>query len=168
MDDLTKSNSETLRLFMNHSLKRKHSMPPVHSSDITAELSNKMLTAAITKSDGLGLRMNIAIVDAGANLKAFHRMDGAWLGSVDIACKKARTARFFDMPTGEIGQLSQPGGTLYNIENTNGGLISFPGGLPITNDQGTVIGAIGVSGASVEEDHAVASAGLDAAIGAVN
>jgi len=140
-------------------------MPPVHSSDITAELSDKMLAAAITKSDALGLRMNIAIVDAGANLKAFHRMDGAWIGSVDIACKKARTARFFDMPTGEIGELSQPGGTLYNIENSNGGLISFPGGLPITNDQGTVIGAIGVSGASVEEDHAVASAGLDAAIG---
>lgn len=132
-------------------------------NDITAELAQKMVTAAITKSDDLGLKMNIAIVDAGANLKAFHRMDGAWIGSVDIACKKAKTARFFDMPTGQIGELSQPGGTLYNIENSNGGLISFPGGLPITNDQGAVIGAIGVSGASVEDDHAVAAAGLDAA-----
>ena len=107
--------------------------------------------------------MNIAIVDVGANLKAFHRMDGAWIGSVDIACKKARTARFLDMPTGEIGELSQPGGTLYHIENSNGGLISFPGGLPITNNQGTVIGAIGVSVASVEDHRAVATAGLDAA-----
>ena len=138
-------------------------MPPINTPDITADLANKMVAAAISKSDALGLRMNIAIVDVGANLKAFHRMDGAWIGSVDIACKKASTARFFDMPTGKIGELSQPGGTLYNIENSNGGLISFPGGLPITNNQGTVIGAIGVSGASVEDDHAVATAGMDAA-----
>ena len=112
--------------------------------------------------------MNIAIVAVGANLRAFHRMDEAWIGSIDIACKKARTASFFDMPTGTLGKLSQPGGALYNIEDSNGGLISFPGGLPITNDQGTVIRAIGVTGASVEDDHAEASAGLDAAIGIQN
>ena len=70
--------------------------------------------------------MNIAIVDVGANLKAFHRMDEAWIGSIDIACKKARTARFFDMPTGTLGKLSQPGGALYNIENSNGGLNLVP------------------------------------------
>jgi uncharacterized protein GlcG (DUF336 family) len=72
--------------------------------------------------------MNIAVVDAGGNLKAFRRMDGAWLGSIDIAIKKARTARYFDMNTGDIGQLSQPGGPLFNIEVSNGGLITFPGG----------------------------------------
>jgi len=104
--------------------------------------------------------MNIIVVDSGANLKAFIRMDGAWLGSVDISIKKAKTARFFDMPTGAIGQLSQPGGPLFNIEHSNGGLISFPGGLPIKDANGDIIGAIGVSGSSVENDHAVAEAGI--------
>jgi len=89
-------------------------------------------------------------------------MDGAWLGSIDIAIKKAKTARYFDMPTGEIGKLSQPGGPLYNIEVSNGGLISFPGGLPIKNAAGAVIGAIGVSGSTVENDHACAEAGAKA------
>ncbi len=86
-------------------------------------------------------------------------MDGAWLGSIDIAIKKARTARFFDMNTGEIGKLSQPAGPLYNIEHSNGGLISFPGGVPIKNGAGEIVGAIGASGSSVEDDQAVADAG---------
>jgi uncharacterized protein GlcG (DUF336 family) len=127
-----------------------------HLTDLNSETAAAMLDAAIQKSIELGVKMNIAVVDAGANLKAFHRMDGAWLGSVDIACKKAKTARFFDMPTGSIGDISQPGGPLYNIEHSNGGLISFPGGLPLTNEQGTVIGAIGVSGSTVENDRLVA------------
>src|SRR5918994_1057452 len=75
---------------------------------------------------------------------------------IDMEVKKARTARFFDMPTGEIGKLSQPGGPLYNIEHSNGGLITFPGGVPIKDADGTVIGAVGVSGSSVENDHTVA------------
>lgn len=99
------------------------------------------------------------MVDAGANLVAFSRMDGAWLGSLDISIKKAKTARFFDMNTGIIGELSQPGGPLYNIEHSNGGLITFPGGIPIKNESGEIIGAIGLSGSSVENDHAVAEAG---------
>jgi uncharacterized protein GlcG (DUF336 family) len=86
-------------------------------------------------------------------------MDGAWIGSIDIAIKKATTARFFDMNTGEIGKLSQPGGSLYNIEHSNGGLITFPGGIPLHDADGTVVGAIGVSGSTVENDHAVAKAG---------
>jgi uncharacterized protein GlcG (DUF336 family) len=90
-------------------------------------------------------------------------MDGAWLGSIDISIRKARTARFFDMNTGELGKLSQPGGSLYNIEHSNGGLITFPGGVPVRNSQGAVIGAIGVSGSVVENDHAVAEAGAKAA-----
>ena len=97
-----------------------------------------------------------------SNLKAFMRMDNAWLGSIDIAVKKAKTARFFDMPTGVIGSLSQPGGSLYNIEHSNGGLITFPGGIPLKNKVGEVIGGIGVSGDSVENDHAVAEAGANA------
>ncbi len=121
------------------------------------------MQAAIEKSNELGLKMNIALVDAGANLTAFARMDGAWLGSVDIAMKKARTARYFDMNTGQIGELSQPGGSLFNIEHSNGGLITFPGGIPIKGADGEVIGAIGVSGSTVENDHTVAQAGVDAA-----
>jgi uncharacterized protein GlcG (DUF336 family) len=110
----------------------------------------------------MDVKMDIAVVDAGANLKFFIRMDDAWLGSIDIAIKKAKTARFFDMPTGEIGKLSQPGESLYQIEVSNGGLISFPGGIPLKNKDGEIIGAIGVSGSSVEDDHAVAEAGASA------
>ena len=131
-------------------------------SDITLEQARAAVTAAIEKSKEINCKMDIAVVDAGANLKAFARMDGAWLGSIDISIKKARTARFFDMPTGEIGKLSQPGGPLYNIEHSNGGLITFPGGIPLKAGDGTVIGAIGVSGSSVENDHTVAEAGVAA------
>lgn len=131
-------------------------------NDITLSVAQKALEAAIKKAEELGTKMDIAIVDAGANLKAFVRMDGAWLGSIDIAIRKARTARFFDMETGEIGKLSQPGGPLYHIEHSNGGLITFPGGIPIRNSQGEVIGGIGVSGSTVENDHAVALAGAEA------
>lgn len=130
--------------------------------NISLAQAQKMIAAAEKKSQEMGVKMNIAIVDAGANLVAFGRMDGAWLGSLDISIKKAKTARFFDMPTGAIGGLSQPGGSLYNIEHSNGGLISFPGGLPIKDTDGNVIGAIGVSGSSVEDDHAVAEAGTAA------
>ncbi|MDJ0460078.1 heme-binding protein [Arthrobacter sp. NQ7] len=130
-------------------------------TDITLRQAERVLTAALADATNRGLKMNVAIVDAGGNLKVFARQDGAWLGSIDISIKKARTARFFDMPTGDIGSLSQPGGPLYNIEVSNGGLITFPGGLPLTID-GAIVGAIGVSGSTVEDDHAVASAGVNA------
>ncbi len=126
---------------------------------LTLEQAQAAVNAALGRSKELGTKMNIAIVDAGANLTAFAREDGAWLGSIDIAVKKARTARFFDMPTGEIGKLSQPGGSLYNIEHSNTGLITFPGGIPLKNAEGEVVGAIGVSGSTVENDHTVADAG---------
>ena len=129
---------------------------------ITLKQAETAVQAAKAKAVEIDTLMNIAIVDAGANLVAFARMDGAWLGSLDIAQKKARTARYFDMPTGEIGKLSQPGGSLFNIEHSNGGLITFPGGIPIKNASGEIIGAIGVSGSSVENDHTVAQAGVDA------
>lgn len=131
-------------------------------SDITLNQAQAVVEAAVKKAAEIGTKMDIAVVDAGANLKAFVRMDNAWLGSIDIAIKKAKTARFFDMPTGEIGKLSQPGGALYNIEHSNGGLISFPGGVPLKNNEGAVIGAIGVSGSTVEDDHTVAIAGAEA------
>ncbi len=128
-------------------------------ADITLTQAQRAVDAALNKANEMGVKMDIAVVDAGANLKAFARMDGAWLGSIDIAQKKARTARWFDMPTGAIGQLSQPGGPLFNIEHSNNGLITFPGGLPLKDGGGEVIGGIGVSGSTVEDDDAVASAG---------
>jgi len=131
-------------------------------SDITIEQARAIVSAAITKAVEIGTKMNIAVVDAGANMKAFARMDDAWLGSLDISIKKAKTARFFDMNTGEIGKLSQPGGSLYNIEHSNSGLITFPGGIPLKDADGRIIGAIGVSGDSVENDHTVAEAGASA------
>jgi len=131
-------------------------------ADITASEAQEILNQAKRKAEEIGTKMDIAIVDAGANLKAFLRMDDAWLGSIDISIKKAKTARFFDMNTGEIGKLSQPGKPLYNIEHSNNGLISFPGGVVLKNAQGQIVGAIGVSGSSVENDHAVAEAGASA------
>src|SRR6266704_7162416 len=109
------------------------------ADDLTLEAAEKIISAANKKAAQLKTRMDICVVDAGGNLKAFARMDGAWLGSIDISIKKAKTARFFDMNTGDIGKLSQPGQPLYQIEVSNGGLITFPGGVPIKNQQGTVI-----------------------------
>lgn len=132
------------------------------ANDLTLAQAHNAIDAAVKKAEAIDAKMNVAVVDAGGNLKAFVRMDGAWLGSIDIACRKARTARWFDMNTGDLGQLSRPGGSLYGIEHSNGGLITFPGGVPIRNAEGTVIGAIGVSGSVVENDHAVAEAGASA------
>lgn len=131
-------------------------------SMVRLEDARRVIAAAERKAGELGQPMNIAVVDAGGNLVSHVRMDGAWLGSIDISIKKARTARLFDMNTGDIGDLSQPGGPLYNIEVSNGGLISFPGGIPLRDKAGAIVGAIGVSGSSVENDHTVAEAGASA------
>jgi len=130
--------------------------------NITLEQAEAAVKAAKEKAKQLNTLMNIAVVDAGTNLIAFVHMDDAWLGSIDISQRKARTARYFNMDSGKIGELSQPGGPLYNIEHSNGGLITFPGGVVIKNAKGEIIGAIGVSGSSVDNDHAVASAGAAA------
>jgi len=132
------------------------------AKDLTLESAERIVAAAKKKAAELGTLMDIAVVDAGGNLKAFVRMDGAWLGSIDIAMRKARTARWFDMNTGDIGGLSQPGGPLFGIEHSNGGLITFPGGVPLKDSNGHVVGAVGVSGSTVENDHAVAAAGAEA------
>lgn len=127
---------------------------------VTIEAAAKAIEAARKKAADLKTQMCIAVVDSGGNLKAFFRMDDAWVGSIDIAIKKAKTSLFFGMPTGQIGKLSQPGGPLYGIEHSNDGLITFPGGIPIVDKDGVMIGAMGVSGSSVENDHAVAEAGV--------
>lgn len=130
--------------------------------NISLEQAETAVKAAKDKARQMDLLMNIAIVDAGVNLVAFARMDDAWIGSIDIAMRKARTARYFNTESGNIGRLSQPGGPGWQIEHSNGGLITFPGGIPIRNDKDEIIGAIGVSGSTVENDQAVARAGANA------
>lgn len=127
--------------------------------NITITQAEDAISAAKQKAESLGTRMNICVVDAGSNMVAFARMDGAWIGSVDISMKKAKTAAWFTMDTAALTPLVQPGASLYNIEHSNGGLITFPGGVVIRNAAGDVIGAIGVSGSTVEDDHEVATAG---------
>ena len=130
--------------------------------NVTSQQARKIIDACLQKSEELNVKMNIAVVDSGTNLVAFNKMDGAWLGSIDISQKKAKTARFFNMNSGEIGKLSQSGGSLYNIEHSNGGLITFPGGVLLKNAEGEIIGAVGVSGSTVGNDHTVAEAGANA------
>ena len=141
------------------------SLQVLETPDLSLEQAHLVLEKAKAKAIELGTKMDIALVDAGGNLKAFVRMDGACLGCIDIAIRKARTARWFERPTGELGKLSQPGGSLYGIEHSNGGLITFPGGLLLQDSQGRILGAIGVSGDTVENDLLVAQAGADALTG---
>ncbi|UYZ84197.1 heme-binding protein [Entomomonas sp. E2T0] len=128
-------------------------------NDITQAQAEQVMAAAVKKAVDNKLLMNIAIVDAGGNLKAFVRMDGAFLASIDIAIKKAKTARSLNMSTYELSKLAQPGNELYGIEATNGGMAIFGGGELIKNKDGLIVGAIGVSGGSVAEDMTVAQAG---------
>ncbi len=130
--------------------------------NITLAQAEAAIAAAKIKAAELDTKMDICLVDAGSNLVAFARMDGAWIGSVDISFKKAKTAAWFTMDTAALPPLVQPGQPLYNIEHSNGGLITFPGGVVIKNNDGDVIGAIGVSGSSVDNDHTVAVAGAAA------
>jgi uncharacterized protein GlcG (DUF336 family) len=132
------------------------------SQNITLTQAKTLLAAAEAKAIIDETLMNIAVVDAGANLLAFSRMDGAFLGSIDIAIKKAKTARLFNMPTADLGAIAQPHKDLYGIEVSNGGLITFGGGYPIINSEGIIIGGIGVSGGSVKEDEDVAEEALKA------
>jgi len=122
----------------------------------------RIIEAAKQKAEEIGTRSNIAVVDAGGNLQAFARMDGAWLGSIDIAINKAFTSRAFDIPTGELSKMSQPGAPFYGIDVSNQGRVMiFAGGVPLKRDGG-VMGAVGVSGGTGEQDQAVAEAAVTA------
>ena len=132
------------------------------TAHMTLETAEAIVDAARRRAEEIGVPMNIAVVDEGNNLTAFARMDGAWLGSIDIAQNKAYTSRAFDMSTKELAPLCQPDQPLFGIHASNQGrLIVFAGGIPLRAN-GTVIGAIGVSGGSVEQDHDVAEAGVAA------
>jgi len=130
--------------------------------NITLEQAEAVIAAAKKKAAEINTKMNIAVVDSGSNLIAFVHMDGGWIGSVDISMKKAKTAAWFQMDTKALTPLVQPGQPLFNIEHSNGGLITFPGGVILKDNSGEIIGAVGVSGSTVDDDHAVAEAGADA------
>ena len=126
---------------------------------ITLNDAKKVISAAEKKAVEIGQPMNSAVVDSGGNLIAHERMDGAWIGSIDISIKKAFTSRAFDISTKDLALQSQPGGQFYGIHvSNNGKVIIFAGGIPLKRE-GQVIGAIGVSGGSGEQDQSVAEAG---------
>jgi uncharacterized protein GlcG (DUF336 family) len=129
---------------------------------VTLADARRVIAAAEAKAADIGQPMNIAVVDAGGNLVAHARMDNAWIGSVDISIKKAWTARAFDIETGDLGKQSQSGDQFFGIHASNDGRVMiFAGGIPLKRD-GQVVGAIGVSGGSGEQDHTVAEAGAGA------
>src|SRR5271154_6925045 len=129
---------------------------------MTMKKAQLIIEAAIAKAKEIGQPMNIAVVDAGANLQAFARMDGAWLGSIDIAIDKAFTAKAFDLSTLDLGKNSQPGDQFFGIHVSNHGRVMiFAGGIPI-KENGQVVGAIGVSGGSGVQDQTVPEAGVAA------
>ncbi|MDR6951144.1 uncharacterized protein GlcG (DUF336 family) [Ancylobacter sp. 3268] len=133
---------------------------------LTLADAKQMLGAGEAKAASLGIPYNIAVVDAGGALIAFTRQDGALAGSIDLAIGKAKTARMFDKATDYLAELAQPGAPLFGIEQSNGGnVVIFGGGLPVTVD-GQIVGAVGTSAGSVEQDIAVAEAAA-AAIGRV-
>jgi len=129
---------------------------------VTLEDARRVIAAAEKKAEEIGQPMNIAVADVGGNLVAHVRMDGAWLGSVDISIKKAWTSRAFDIATKDLAEHSQSGGQFSGINASNDGKVMiFAGGIPLKQG-GKVVGAIGVSGGSGEQDHQVAEAGMEA------
>lgn len=131
---------------------------------ITIDQARTVIAAGEARANEIGVAANIAVLDGAVHLKAFSRMDGALLGSIDIAIGKARTSALFGMATQDVGEFCKPGGTSPGLENSNGGLVVFAGGLPIRDAQGTLIGAVGVSGGAVAQDLTIAEAAA-AAIG---
>ena len=129
---------------------------------MTLNNARGIIAAAEKKATELGQPMNIAVADSGGNLIAHVRMDGAWIGSIDLSIKKAFTARAFDIATKDLATHSQSGGQFFGIHASNDGRVMvFAGGVPLKRD-GKIVGAIGVSGGSGEQDHAVAEAGAAA------
>jgi uncharacterized protein GlcG (DUF336 family) len=128
-------------------------------SQLTLADARTIIAAAEKKADDIGQPMNIAIVDAGGNLIAHIRQDGAWIGSIDISISKAWTSRAFDIQTKDLGNNSQPTQQFFGIHTTNGGKVAiFAGGVPLTR-YGVIVGGLGVSGGSGEQDQSVALAG---------
>jgi uncharacterized protein GlcG (DUF336 family) len=129
---------------------------------ITLDDARRVVAAAEKRAVEIGQPQNIAVVDSGGNLVTHVRMDGGWIGSIDISINKAWTARAFDMETKALKEDSQSGGPLFGIHASNGGRVMiFAGGIPLTRD-GNVVGAVGVSGGDDKQDQMVAEAGAAA------
>jgi uncharacterized protein GlcG (DUF336 family) len=129
---------------------------------LTSHQANDMIAAAKTSAADLGITVNIAVLDAGANLKAFFRMDGAVLGSIDVAMRKARTAVLFECSSEAVWDYCRPGGAAPTLELSNGGLAPFAGGIPLHTSGGVLIGAVGVSGGTAAQDLEIARAAVAA------
>jgi len=129
---------------------------------ITVNQAREVIAAGEARANEISVPVNIAVLDAGAHLKAFSRMDGALLGSIEIATGKARTAALFGIPSEAIWDYAKPGSTSPGLENTNGGLVAFAGGIPLRATDGTMIGAVGVSGGAVAQDLEIAKAAVAA------
>lgn len=130
--------------------------------NITLEQAEAVIASAKRKSVEINAKMVISVLDAGTNLVALAKMNDALLGSIDVSIKKAKTSALLQMDTATLTPLVKPDGPFFNLEHSNGGLITFAGGVVLKNAAGMVIGAIGVSGGSLEEDHTVAEAGAKA------
>ncbi len=138
-------------------------MPHSYAS-LTLEDARRMLSAAETKSTSLGIAYNIAVVDAGGHLISFVRQDGALIGSIDLAIHKAVTARIFNKATSELASLAQSGRPLFGIQDSNAGkVVIFGGGIPVMLG-GAIVGAVGASAGTVEQDIAVAEAAIAALV----
>jgi uncharacterized protein GlcG (DUF336 family) len=129
---------------------------------LTSELAEAMIAIAKAKAVGIGVAATVAVLDAAGHLKALARMDGAWLGSIDVAIRKARTSVLFEVETQAVWEFCKPGAQATGLERTNDGLITFAGGVPLKAPDGQLIGAIGVSGGQVAQDFEIARAGLAA------
>jgi uncharacterized protein GlcG (DUF336 family) len=129
---------------------------------LTSLHAQTVIAAGENRATEIGVPINISVLDAAAHLKAFSRMDGALLGSIDIAIGKAKTAVLFGMATEAIGEFCKPGGTSPGLEQTNGGLVVFAGGIPLFAPDGALLGAVGVSGGAVAQDREIAEAAVAA------
>jgi uncharacterized protein GlcG (DUF336 family) len=129
---------------------------------LTAQQARDLIVAAETRAAALGVAVNIAVLDDAAHLKAFSRMDGAVLGSIDIALKKARTAALFQTTSDAVWEYCKPGAPAPALEHTNDGLAPFAGGIPVKGPDGQTLGAIGVSGGAVPQDLEIAKAAVEA------
>ena len=133
---------------------------------LTSTQARAVIAAAESTAAAMGVRIIVAVVDAGVHLKAFSRMDGAVLGSIDIAVRKARTSVLFQADSAAVWEYCKPGAPAPALELTNGGLAPFGGGVPLRNPDGELIGAVGVSGGAVSQDTEIAQAAAAALAGA--
>jgi uncharacterized protein GlcG (DUF336 family) len=129
---------------------------------LSSTVAHGIIEAAIRKAEMLGVAVNVAVIDAGTHLKAFSRMDGAVLGSIDLALRKAKTAALFEINSEAVWDYAKPGAPAEGLELSNGILATFAGGIPLKSAAGKMIGAVGISGGTVPQDREIAEAGAAA------